>query len=196
MAVLIARPSNPAAMHHVVEGLLTTELTYADVGATLGGRQPDGFHHDRYETSLGRGREAFREAARGLKIWAAHRLPGVRVFPADQEIITGATVVVTLGTPRLALAAPCRIVRVIDRPDRWGFAYGTLPGHPEQGEEAFVVSVSPDENVRFEIVAFSRPGAPLVRCAGPIGRELQRRATRGYLRALERFVGQSGQERG
>ena len=51
-----------------------------------------------------------------------------------------------------------------------GFAYGTLPGHPENGEEAFVVSMSPDQVVRFEIQAFSRPGGPLVRLVGPIGR--------------------------
>jgi len=194
--MLIARPSKPAAMQRVVERLQSVDPTYADVGATLGVRQPDGFHHNRYETSLGRGHEAFRVAVRGLKVWEAHRLPGVRVFPSDQEIVTGATVVVTLGTPSLALAAPCRIVRVIDQPDRWGFAYGTLPGHPEQGEEAFVVSVSPDEHVRFEIVAFSRPGDPLVRCAGPIGRELQHRTTRAYLRALARFVEKKGQESG
>jgi uncharacterized protein (UPF0548 family) len=193
--MLIARSSNPAALRRLVEALRTAGPTYADVGATLDGRQPDGFHHDRYETSLGSGRETFGEAVRGLKAWEAHRVPGVRVFPSDQAIVTGATVVVTLGTPRLALAAPCRIVCVIDEPDRWGFAYGTLPGHPEQGEEAFVVSVSPDEKVRFEIVAFSRPGDPLVRLAGPIGRAMQRRATRGYRRALVRFVGRNGQGR-
>ena len=63
------------------------------------------------------------------------------VFPDGQEIVTSATVVVILGTPIVALAMPCRIVSVIDGQTRWGFAYGTLPGHPEQGEEAFIVSI-------------------------------------------------------
>ena len=59
----------------------------------------------------------------------------------------------------LARAAPCRIVGVIEEEeDRWGFAYGTLPGHFEQGEEAFVVSRSTDGRVHFEVTAFSRPG--------------------------------------
>jgi uncharacterized protein (UPF0548 family) len=194
--VLTARPSNPAAMQQLVEALGKSEPTYADVGATLDGRQPEGFRHDMYDIILGSGHEAFRRAVRGLETWEAHRLPGVRVFPADREIITGATVVVTLGTPRVALAAPCRIVRVIDQPGRWGFAYGTLPGHPEQGEEAFVVSLLPDARVRFEIVAFSRPGDALVRLAGPIGRGLQRHATHGYLRALTRFVDRERHEGG
>lgn len=72
------------------------------------------------------GRRAF------LQTWAAHRLPGVRVFPQGQEIQAGAAVVVTLGTP---------------------------PGHPEQGEEAFVVSLSSDETVRFDGSSTTSRGA-------------------------------------
>jgi uncharacterized protein (UPF0548 family) len=30
---------------------------------------------------------------------------------------------------------PCRVVYVVDEPRRAGFAYGTLPGHPEIGGE-------------------------------------------------------------
>jgi len=172
----------------MVEDLESAAPTYSDIGATLAGKRPAGFHHDHYETVLGNGPETLQRAVTGLKAWEAHRLPGMRVFPSDQEIHTGATVVVTLGTPVVALAAPCRIVSVIDGQTRWGFAYGTLPGHPEQGEEAFVVSMSPDETVRFEIEAFSRPGDPLVRLSGPIGRGIQKGGTGGYLRALKRFV--------
>lgn len=173
-----------------MESLETAEPTYEDIGATLAGKRPDGFHHDRYEAALGAGSRDFQRAVTGLKTWQAHRLPGMRVFPVDKEIRTGATVIVTLGTPLVALAAPCRIVTVIDGQTRWGFAYGTLPGHPEQGEEAFVVSISPDQIVRFEIEAFSRPGDPLVRLSGPVGRGFQRGGTSGYLRALKRFVNQ------
>jgi uncharacterized protein (UPF0548 family) len=115
---------------------------------------------------------------------------GIRVFPQDSEIRIDTTVVVTLGTPLVAVAAPCRIVGVIDEPTRWGFAYGTLPGHPEQGEEAFVVSASDDGVVRFEITAYSRPGGTLVRLSGPLGRGVQQLGSNGYLRALRRFVDQ------
>ena len=175
-------------MTRLVEALSDAQPTYSDLGATLAGGRPEGFNHDRYETDLGHGHGTFQRAVEGLKAWEAHRLPGVRVFPEGQDIQTGATVVVTLGMPLLALVAPCRIVRVIDEETRWGFAYGTLPGHPEEGEEAFVVSISPDETVRFEIVAFSRPGDLLVRLSGPIGRSVQKGGTNAYLRALRRFV--------
>jgi uncharacterized protein (UPF0548 family) len=152
------------------------------------GLGPEGFHHDRYQILLGHGTGTFQRAVNGLKSWRAHTAPGFRVFPQDEEIRTGATVVVTLGTPYLALAAPCRIVRIIDEASRWGFAYGTLPDHPEEGEEAFVVSISPDETVLFEIVAFSRPGDPLVRLLGPFGRAVQKGGTHCYLRSLRRYV--------
>jgi uncharacterized protein (UPF0548 family) len=42
--------------------------------------------------------------------------------------------------------------------------------------------------VRFEVVAFSRPGDPMVRLSGPLGRGIQRVGTKGYLRALQRYV--------
>ena len=37
------------------------------------------------------------------------------------------------------MVVPCRIVSVFKEVDSFGFAYGTLPGHPERGEESFVL---------------------------------------------------------
>jgi uncharacterized protein (UPF0548 family) len=179
-------------MARLLEDLENTEPTYGDIGATLASKKPEGFHHDHYDAVIGQGADAFQRALTGLKKWKAHRLPGMRVFPEDQVIRTGATVVVTLGTPVASIAAPCRVVGVIDGQTRWGFAYGTLPGHPEQGEEFFAVSMWPDDTVHFEIEAFSRPGDPLVHLSGPIGRGIQRGATGAYLRALKRFVDGAG----
>jgi uncharacterized protein (UPF0548 family) len=179
-------------MTRLLEDLENTEPTYSDIGATLAGKKPEGFHQDHYEAVIGQGVDVFERAVEGLKTWKAHRLPGMRVFPGDQVIRTGATVVVTLGTPIASVAAPCRVVGIIDGQTRWGFAYGTLPGHPEQGEESFAVSMSPDDTVHFEIEAFSRPSDPLVRLSGPIGRGIQRGGTASYLRALKRFVEGAG----
>jgi uncharacterized protein (UPF0548 family) len=175
-------------MERLVGDLESAELTYDDIGATLAGKRPAGFHHDRYEAVLGEGPEAFRRAVTGLKTWKAHRLPGMRVFPDGMEIRSGATVVLTLGTPIASLVVPCRIVGVVDGQTRWGFAYGTLPGHPEQGEESFAVSIASDGTVHFEIEAFSRPGDLLARLSGPIGRGMQRGGTGAYLHSLRRYV--------
>ena len=95
---------------------------------------------------------------------------------------------VTLGLRCCAIAAPCRIVGVIDEPNRWGFAYGTLPGHPEQGEESFHVRRTAGGEVSFEIVAFSRPAALLARLGSPVARIVQARVTRAYLEGVRLFV--------
>jgi uncharacterized protein (UPF0548 family) len=184
------RPAESRTIDRLAESLRDAELTYSDSGATLTGRRPIGFHNDSYRAVLGHGAATFERAVQGLQAWQAHRLPGVRVFPNGTKIESGAIVIVTLGTPMFALAAPCRIVKVIDEANRWGFAYGTLPGHPEDGEEAFVVSISAEGSVRFEITVFSRPGNSMVRLSGPIGPAIQKNGTKGYVRALRRHVDQ------
>ena len=65
-----------------------------------------------------------------------------------------------------------------------GFFYGTLPGHPECGEERFTVRIDERSVVWAEICAFSRPGRWFTRLAGPLGGRLQARATKRYLTAL------------
>ena len=92
-----------------------------------------------------------------------------------------------LGVTALRISAPCRIVYMIDEPGRRGFAYGTLPGHPERGEEAFIVSQHDDATSTFTFTAFSRPASPLAKAAGPLGQAIQRHITNRYLRAVASF---------
>jgi uncharacterized protein (UPF0548 family) len=187
----LVRPGNIQSVKRLLSTSADAEPTYPEVGATLRGERPQGYRHDTYEVELGNGQTVFQRASTGLQTWKGHQVPGVDVLPHSTTIELGATVVVTIGTPWLALAAPCRIVGILDEPDRWGFAYGTLPGHPEQGEEAFLVSIGGDNAVRFRITAFSRPGERITHLAGPVGRAVQRAGTNGYLKALQRFVVQS-----
>lgn len=157
------------------------EPTYEPVGATRG-ELPHGYGHTRRRVRLGSGPAAFDRASRALLTWEMHRRSGLAVA-TDGPAEPGRTVVLGLGIG-LALVIPCRVVYALDEPTRRGFAYGTLPDHPEQGEEAFVVSQDEDGSVWFEIAAFSRPGALLVRWAGPVGRAIQSLATTRYERAL------------
>ncbi|HEX3841876.1 MAG TPA: DUF1990 domain-containing protein [Acidimicrobiales bacterium] len=184
--ILVSR-QNSTSIQRLVESRINSQPTYAAVGASLSGNYPSGFHHDHYERVLGQGREVFEYAREGLQTWQAHNVPGVAVHPQGAEIQPGGTVVITLGF-FVALAAPCRIIEVLAEPRKWGFAYGTLPGHPEEGEEAFVLTWAEDDIVHFEIKAFSRPADRLVRFAGSIGRRIQRSGTTGYLTSLQKFV--------
>jgi uncharacterized protein (UPF0548 family) len=184
----LVRPTSSASLSRALDRAAAASPTYADPGATLaGGDLPPGYNHDRYEVSLGTGAAAYERAVDGLRSWRAHELPGISVYPPDTAIEEGQTVIVCMGRV-VALAAPCRIVKVVNEPDHWGFAYGTLPGHPEQGEESFSISSGEDGSVAFRITAFSRPSDRLVKLTGPIGRAVQKKATEGYLRAMRRFV--------
>ena len=84
----------------------------------------------------------------------------------------------------IVIRAPARVVYLIDEPNRKGFAYGTLPGHPEDGEEAFIVSQREDESVWLTIRAFSRPSSRKWWAVYPALRIAQELYTRRYLGAL------------
>jgi uncharacterized protein (UPF0548 family) len=175
-------------MSEVLNWAAAASPTYSGPEMTLAdGALPPGYHHDHYEVSLGTGGAVYERAVEGLHTWRAHELPGISVYPPDAPVEEGGTVIVCMGKV-IAIAAPCRIVKVLNESDRWGFAYGTLPGHPEEGEESFTISAAEDSSVTFGITAFSRPSDRLVRLSGPIGRAIQKKATEGYLRAMRRFV--------
>src|SRR4051794_10502139 len=112
--------------------------------------------------------------------WGMLRGAGLGVEPTTEAAAVGSEVIVRLGPVR----APCRVVYVVDEPDRRGFAYGTLPGHPESGEEAFSIHLGTEQDVIATIRAFSRPASVLARVGGPLTHHLQTRATRAYLDAL------------
>ncbi len=60
-----------------------------------------------------------------------------------------------------------------------------LQGHPERGEEAFVIERRDDDTVAFTLTAFSRPAWWIVRATGPIARAVQGLVTNRYVRSLQ-----------
>lgn len=160
--------------------LAALRLTYPEVGATAG-PMPPGYRHVRQSAVIGSGRPRFDEAAEAVMRWGMLRGAGVRVRPTTEVAEVGSEVIVGLGP----VQAPCRVVYVVDEPDRRGFAYGTLPGHAETGEELFAVRYDPANALVYaEVAAFSRHGTWWSRLAGPVTSVLQRVVTRRYLRAL------------
>lgn len=166
-----------------VDRLRTSDLTYPEVGGTRG-ELPLGYQSLHRRVGVGRGRARFEEVARTVSGWEMHRRSGLSVSASDDVVVDGTVAVLRLGRGRLAVSAPVRVVYVVDEPRRRGFAYGTLPGHPETGEEAFVVELQEDDEVTFTITAFSRPASRLARAAGPVGRMIQSRTTNRYLRSV------------
>ncbi len=166
------------------------EVTYVDVGATTVGRIPAGFSGQQMAQTIGQGETAFERARLGLQTWAAHRGAGVEPFEAT-PLVEGETVLLVLGLGPTEVRIACRILVVTDTPSAFGFVYGTLPVHPECGEERFLVEHEADGSVRFTINVFWRPSHPLAVIGAPVTRRMQKRFTQGYLDALARFVSPS-----
>ncbi|SDZ44027.1 DUF1990 family protein [Herbiconiux ginsengi] len=99
-------------------------------------------------------------------------------------VSAGTTAELTIRAFGMSFRAPIRVVYLVNEPGRIGFAYGTLPGHPESGEESFVVEHLSDDSVWIVVRAFSRPSTWFYRLGQPVLRIMQARATRRYLRAL------------
>jgi uncharacterized protein (UPF0548 family) len=182
------RPSNVRSIDALLQSLSNLEPNYSEVGASLTGATVSGFRNHHYQIDLSAKDGVFDRAVLGLKTWQAHDIPRLKVYPETQRVALGKSVILELGPRIVAIAAPCRIVRVVEQPDEWGFAYGTLPGHPECGEESFVVRRSTTGWITFEISGFSRAASSVAKFSGPVARKIQTSATNSYLRALKRYA--------
>ncbi|RMI35590.1 DUF1990 family protein [Nocardia stercoris] len=165
----------------------TPPFTYVEVGAT---REPDGpvpagYHRFELRRRLGSGRALFETAAEQILAYRMQRAAGIFARASTPVASPGTRLTVRLGVGPIGIEAPCQVVYVLDEPDRRGFAYGTLPGHPEIGEELFAVEYDPaDDSVHGVIAAFSRPGTWYARLGGPVTRMLQHAIGRRYLDAI------------
>ena len=163
------------------------ELTYKAVGATQHGEIPLGsYKHDHYSLTLGPA-STFYRAAEGLRHWKEHAGAGVAVIP-DRDVRVGTTHINMMEIFSFVVLAPVRVVYIIDEPDRFGWAYGTLPGHPEEGEELFLVQRTAQGTVEFDITAFSRPAEVFARAVAPVTRIVQKTVTKRYLKALKLWI--------
>ncbi|MGX5654128.1 DUF1990 family protein [Geodermatophilus nigrescens] len=168
------------------EGLRNAPFTYAEVGGTRAERMPAGYQHGEWREVVGSGRETLERVAAAILDWTPQRSVGLRVRATGSPGEVGTVVVLTAGLPRLGYDIPCRVVWASTTGDERGFAYGTLPGHPEAGEECFTVTLTPAGEVVVALRVFSRLATPAARAVPPVARFVQRLATRRYLASLRR----------
>src|SRR5690625_2019170 len=164
-----------------LRALTTAPFTYPQVGATADDTLPKGYHHIDAAHRIGTGRRRFGQAGEAVLRYGMQRGAGLKVSASSPIAAPGAVVVVHLGP----IAAPSRIIYVVEEQNRRGFGYGTLSGHPESGEELFSVQYDPDRDVVHAVVrAFSRPATWWSKAGHPITSLAQRIVTRRYLRAV------------
>jgi uncharacterized protein (UPF0548 family) len=160
-------------------------LTYPEHGGTAWTELPAGYRRIERSAVLGSGSAVFERACSGLLSWQIYPRLGVTVDGNSPTAVTGTCALLSVGRRPLALTAPCRVIYTVADQDRRGFAYGTLLGHPESGEESFIVTRADDDRVTFTVRAFSRPASLLARAGGPLTRLAQDLATRRYLSVLK-----------
>jgi uncharacterized protein (UPF0548 family) len=171
--------------------LRTAELTYAEVGATRGAL-PAGYHHQHVSARVGTGRAAFEAAGEALLTWGMHEGAGLSARVSDRRVREGTVAELRLGPGPLGLRIPVRVLEVVEEEQRRGFVYGTLPGHPERGEESFAVELAADGAVFFDLVAFSRGGRWFTVLGAPVAWVGQHLVAQRYVRAVRTAAEDAG----
>ena len=111
-------------------------FSYSAVGATAT-TSPAGFVVDRTRILLGQGEAVFQSAIAALRRWDHFNLGWVAAWSPETPIQPGEVVAVMGRGAGMWWLNSCRIVYVINESgpiNRFGFAYGTLPGHIQRGE--------------------------------------------------------------
>lgn len=172
--MFLLRQPTDAELRAFLQAQGRLEFTYPDAGITTA-EAPACYVADRTRVLLGTGEQVFLQAKEHLKCWKQFDLGWLKAFPTDTPISTGEAVAVVARTFGVWSLNAARIIYVVDEPQKFGFAYGTLPGHVEMGEERFLIERTDDDSVWYDILAFSRPRHLLTKIGYPFVRRLQKR---------------------
>jgi uncharacterized protein (UPF0548 family) len=166
-------------------------FSYPAVGATAT-TPPAGFTVDRTRIDLGHGEAVFDAAKAALERWQQFRLGWVDAWSPETPLEAGRVVAIMGWAMGFWWLNACRIIYTVDEfgpTRRFGFGYGTLPGHVERGEERFLVEWDPaTDRVTYDILAFSKPNHILTRLGYPLVRRSQKRFGRDSAAAMFRSV--------
>jgi uncharacterized protein (UPF0548 family) len=169
----------------------TLDFSYAEVGASRE-TPPVGYDFDHHRVRLGEGQAVFRAAYAALWRWEMFNFPWVELYKPQTPIAQGEVVAFLASGLGLWSLNACRIVYVLEQigeVETRGFAYGTLPGHVETGEERFSVQWHhADDSVWYDLRAFSRPNHILARIGYRFVRRLQKRFAADSMAAMARAV--------
>ncbi len=191
--ILLKRPSD-ARIESFLSAQQALPFSYTEVGASRDG-SPPGYPVNRFRLQLGAGAEIYARAVDALRGWKMYALDWTTVCPAEAPQDAGMTIGVLahhFGT--WSLNATRIIYRIEERGsvERYGFAFGTLPGHVEQGEERFTIERRHEDEdaVWYELFAFARPKHILAWLGYPLARLIQRRFAEDSGEAMRAATGQ------
>jgi uncharacterized protein (UPF0548 family) len=186
--VILLRKPSEAQIKRFLDEQRSLPFSYPEVGASRDGTPP-GYPVNHLRGPLGAGLETYARAVEAIRNWKMYETEWTKLYWPDAPIAEG-TVVGILGRHFGVWSLnACRIAYTMEEENpmlrRYGFAFGTLPGHVEQGEERFTVEWhGDDDSVSYEVFAFARPAHPLAKMGRPFVRLIQRRFVADSLRAM------------
>ena len=163
-----------------------SSFSYPEVGASAtpevgasATTTPVGYNIDHNRIQLGRGQVTWQRAAEAIRAWKMFSIPWVKLYFPNAPIVVGTDVAVSVHHFGFWSLNASRIAYVVDeeRPLKlFGFAYGTLAEHAESGEERFTIEWNhTNDEVCYDIFAFSRPRQIFAKLGYPLSRLLQKR---------------------
>lgn len=171
---------------------MTSALNYVAVGATRPSEQtwtekPSGFRSYERTVRIGQGTDRWETVTNDLLDWGVKTRSGFTIKPLSGDttrVHDGAGYLLTARIGPFSIREPVRVVVVVDTPDRCGFAYGTVEGHPVSGEEAFILHRVPGGTIWLTLRSLTRPARGRWRLAFPAILVAQRWYRWRYGRAL------------
>lgn len=180
----------PDTIHEFLAAQKRQKFSYEHVGASRT-QAPRGYVVDHNRIQLGKGRATFERAKNAIKHWKMFDITWLKLCWPSTRIEEGATVAIAVSHLGFWSLNAARIVYTIEErgaPEKYGFAYGTLPDHAAMGEERFAVEFhAADDSVWYDLYAFSRP-RPLARLAYPYTRALQKKFASDSKIAMQKAV--------
>ncbi len=172
------RKPSPESIRHFLLQQDKLDFTYSGFD-TADENPPIGYVTDHTRIQLGVGQQVYDAAKTALRQWDQFQLSWVEGGPKGTPVQKGQVVSVLARAVGLWWLNACRIVSVVDESgsiNRFGFTYGTLPGHIAFGEERFLVEWHHSDNkVWYDILAYSRPNHILARLGYPMVRWTQKK---------------------
>jgi uncharacterized protein (UPF0548 family) len=148
----------------VSTALALRALTYAPAGGTTPESErwtrPPGLRAFQRTVVIGHGPADWVRSTSAVLTWGVKTRSGFTVHAAPgagRRVAEGADFWLVAAVGPFRVREPVRVVAVVDRPDRCGFAYGRLEGHPVSGEEAFVVHRRSDGAILLTLRSITGP---------------------------------------
>lgn len=173
--------------------------TYAQVGATHPSQGeaalralPSSFRVIRERAVVGQGEAAYQAARAAVASWRFLQLPWLEVHGQIVPLRAEAVVAMLAHLHGGWALNASRVVYLLEESGprhRFGFAYGTLPGHAIVGEERLLVEWRPEDGrVWYDLLSFSQPSHWLARLGEFPLRALQARFAGDTRAALAQAV--------